>query len=170
MSRRLILMRHAKSSWTSGASSDHARPLKGRGRRDAPRIAAALQERGWWPDVALVSDAMRTRETWDRMVEGRAEAEVRPERQLYLAGIDELRGALRGLGPEVGTALALGHNPGWEEALHWLCGVDTRLTTANAALLETDAETWPQALEVPGGFRLLEVLRPKTLSNDPAVS
>ena len=44
MGKRIIIMRHAKSSWTSGASTDHLRPLNKRGRRDAPRIGARLQE------------------------------------------------------------------------------------------------------------------------------
>jgi hypothetical protein len=38
MQRRLMLMRHAKSAWTSHVPTDHERPLNKRGRRDAPRI------------------------------------------------------------------------------------------------------------------------------------
>ena len=32
---QLIIIRHAKSSWTSGVTADHLRPLNKRGRRDA---------------------------------------------------------------------------------------------------------------------------------------
>ena len=46
MTRRLIVMRHAKSSWKSGAATDHERPLNKRGRRDAPRVAQRLEELG----------------------------------------------------------------------------------------------------------------------------
>jgi len=67
MSKRLIIMRHAKSSWTSGAATDHQRPLNKRGRRDAPRIGARLQHLGWLPDLVIASDSERTRETWQRM-------------------------------------------------------------------------------------------------------
>ncbi|MFO7771937.1 MAG: histidine phosphatase family protein, partial [Roseovarius gahaiensis] len=35
MTRRLILMRHAKSSWGDPAQPDHARPLNSRGQRSA---------------------------------------------------------------------------------------------------------------------------------------
>ena len=38
MQRRLIVMRHAKSSWNSAAQTDHERPLNERGRGDAPRV------------------------------------------------------------------------------------------------------------------------------------
>ena len=67
MSKRLIIMRHAKSSWTSGAASDHQRPLNKRGRRAAPLVAARLRDLGWIPDLVIASDSERTRETWQRM-------------------------------------------------------------------------------------------------------
>ena len=69
MRRRIIVMRHAKSSWKSGARDDHARPLNKRGRRDAPRIAARLAELGWVPERVISSDSERTRQTWARMEE-----------------------------------------------------------------------------------------------------
>ena len=40
--KRLYLLRHAKSSWDSPSLSDHDRELNDRGRRDAPRMGAAL--------------------------------------------------------------------------------------------------------------------------------
>ena len=58
--RTLLVMRHAKSSWSTGVT-DHERPLNARGRADAPRMAAALRELGWIPDHVLCSDAERTR-------------------------------------------------------------------------------------------------------------
>ncbi len=64
MTRRLIVMRHAKSSWKHAGLTDHQRPLNKRGRKDAPRVARALIERGWTPRRVLSSDAARTRETW----------------------------------------------------------------------------------------------------------
>ena len=47
MKRRLIVLRHAKSSQKSDAPDDHSRPLNGRGKRDAPRVAARIAELGW---------------------------------------------------------------------------------------------------------------------------
>ena len=58
--RRLILMRHAKSSWKQPGLTDHDRPLNGRGRQDAPAMADALVARGWLPDAVVSSTAART--------------------------------------------------------------------------------------------------------------
>jgi len=44
--RRLMLMRHAKSSWKSQVPTDHERPLTERGRRDAARVGKRLSKLG----------------------------------------------------------------------------------------------------------------------------
>ena len=73
MTLRLILMRHAKSSWDSPGLDDHERPLNGRGCRSAKAIGAWLNDHGYLPDLVLSSDAERTRETW-----GIVAAELQP--------------------------------------------------------------------------------------------
>ena len=65
--RRLLLARHAKSSWGNPALTDHDRPLNARGYRAAQLVGAALSELGCVPDVVLSSTATRTRETWVQM-------------------------------------------------------------------------------------------------------
>jgi len=60
---RLILIRHAKSSWDDPFQDDHARVLNKRGRDAARAIGTWLQAKGHEPDHVLVSDAARTVET-----------------------------------------------------------------------------------------------------------
>ncbi len=164
MQRRLIVMRHAKSSWTSSATSDHERPLNGRGRKDAPRIAAALHARGWWPDAVVSSDATRTRETWALMAAADVPevADVRFEPGLYHAGWREVHASAATWPQRWETVLLLGHNPGWEALAARLSDVWAEMTTANAALLTCEAERWIEALE--GQWELEETLRPKELT------
>jgi phosphohistidine phosphatase len=161
MQRRLILMRHAKSSWKFPELDDHARPLNKRGRRSAPQVAAALAERGWVPELVVSSDSARTRETWAGMAPALGEPEVVFTERLYHEGLEALIEEAAGWPPEVACVLALGHNPCWEDALAALCGEAERMTTANAALLVGEGEDWPLAL---GGRWALEALiRPREL-------
>jgi phosphohistidine phosphatase len=60
---RLVLVRHAKSDWGDPSLDDHDRPLNDRGLRDAPRMARALAETGFRPEVILSSTALRARTT-----------------------------------------------------------------------------------------------------------
>ncbi len=162
MLRRLIMMRHAKSAWDTDAPSDHARPLNKRGRRDAPRVGAHLAERGWLPEVVLSSDSARTRETWERMSAAFDRVEVCFLPTLYAAGVGEVAEALRRVPDQIGTVLMLGHNPGWEEVVERLTGAPVLMTTANAALLELEAESWAQAAS-SDGWRMEAIIRPKEL-------
>ncbi|MCR2762412.1 histidine phosphatase family protein [Microbacterium sp. zg.B48] len=60
---RLVLVRHAKSDWGDPDLDDHDRPLNDRGMRDAPRMARALAETGFRPELILSSTALRARTT-----------------------------------------------------------------------------------------------------------
>ena len=53
MSRELLVLRHAKSAWDTGAARDFDRPLSKRGRRDAPRVGRFLARSGLTPDYVV---------------------------------------------------------------------------------------------------------------------
>lgn len=162
MSKRLIIMRHAKSSWTTGATTDHQRPLNQRGRRAAPRVGARLLELGWIPDLVIASDSERTRETWQCMQVAFPDSiKERFSSAFYHGGLSAITTECSMLTDDISTLLVLGHNPGWEGAVAGLSGQRIRMTTANAALLESDAEDWAQAMGANWVF--VEVLRPREL-------
>lgn len=166
--RRLILMRHAKSDWDSGALSDRERPLSARGRRDAPRVASRLRELGWVPERVLCSDAVRAVQTWEGMRPVLGERPLTLDPALYHAGTGALSAALSALEDRVRCVLVVGHNPGWEEALAALTGQAHTLTTANAALLEAPTGSggegsWAGAVRAEGAWRCVRILRPREL-------
>ncbi len=144
--------------------TDHARPLNKRGCRDAPTIGGRLAQMGWQPQLVLSSDSQRTRETYNLM-QDTWECDVQVEflPALYHAGKAELAMELARVPRNVSTVLALGHNPGWEEVIEWLCGQHVRMTTANAALLQGTGATWPDAVSGAATWTLHEVLRPNEL-------
>jgi phosphohistidine phosphatase len=110
--RRLLLMRHAKAE--PDASTDHARRLSERGRRDARAAGVLLGRRGDVPALVLVSTAQRTRDTWESVHAGMGDAgspEAWFDRALYDSGpraVVELLGAVEETVPSV---LVIGHNP-----------------------------------------------------------
>jgi phosphohistidine phosphatase len=110
--RRLILTRHAKSSWDDPAMPDHDRPLNARGRRAAAELGEWLHSRGYEPDQVLCSDAERTRETWARVAATPLEVtpKVSFEGGLYHAGPDVMLAALRKATGD--CVMMIGHNPG----------------------------------------------------------
>ena len=111
--RRLILMRHAKSSWSDPLQHDAARPLNERGRKAAPLMGRWMRAQGLVPDLALISTARRTLETWElaaaEMTEGRAPAHASTE-AIYNAGAERLLALVHDAPEEAETLMLVGHN------------------------------------------------------------
>ncbi|MBU2991643.1 histidine phosphatase family protein [Octadecabacter sp. 1_MG-2023] len=110
MTKRLILMRHAKSGWDDPLLSDIERPLNERGRKSATALGVWLSENGYLPDEVLCSSATRTGETFSRLA---IDTPVTFKPDLYLASPNMLLKTLKqGTGD---TVLMLAHNPGIAE-------------------------------------------------------
>ena len=110
MTLKLILMRHAKSSWDHPGLDDHDRPLNTRGALSARRLGAWLRKHDHIPDAAISSSSLRTRETFDGLG---FECEAAFAVQLYHARAETMLAALGVLTAK--TVLLLGHNPGIAE-------------------------------------------------------
>ena len=138
MTCRLLLLRHAKSARPEGVA-DRDRPLAERGRKDALFMGALMAREGLIPDLALVSPAKRTRETWAR-ARGAFSSAI-PEREvasLYDSTPGRLLDAIRAAGGEAKTIVLVGHNPEMEETAGLLCGAALsrrRPVTANWTVL-----------------------------------
>ena len=119
MVERLVLLRHAKSSWADPDLDDHDRPLKGRGRRAAGIVGAYLRDAGLVPDVVLCSSATRARQTLALLALPDA-TQVYVEDELYGASPNEVLTRLRLVPDEVASVLLVGHNPTLEDLLDLL--------------------------------------------------
>ena len=112
--KRLILTRHAKSSWDDPLTPDHDRPLNERGKAAAADLGQWLASRGYVPEQVLCSDAVRTRKTFSGIapaLPGAPELELKPA--LYHAGPDVMLAVLRHA--KADTVMMIGHNPGIAE-------------------------------------------------------
>ncbi len=112
--KRLILTRHAKSSWDDPLMSDHDRPLNERGKAAAADLGQWLASRGYVPGEVLCSDALRTRKTYSGIapaLPGTPALELKPA--LYHAGPDVMLAVLRHATADV--VMMIGHNPGISE-------------------------------------------------------
>ncbi|MFD0274902.1 SixA phosphatase family protein [Kitasatospora sp. NPDC127111] len=165
--RRIVLVRHAKSE-RSDVIDDHERPLAERGRRDAPAAGRWLAGSGITPDLALVSTAVRTRETWKLVV---PELPERPrtayEERIYAASPGELLVLLTELSEEVHDVVLVGHNPGIHALAVTLAGesegdlmarMNDAFPTSAVAVLDYDG-SW-KAIE-PGAARLVAFWTPR---------
>ncbi|WP_454048979.1 SixA phosphatase family protein [Cellulomonas sp. Marseille-Q8402] len=165
---QLVLLRHAKAEHPASLD-DAMRPLALAGRTQATEVGVGLRAAGVQPDLVLVSSAVRTRQTWDRV---RAGLDLPPEvarvsDALYDAGVRSLLALLREVDESAGTVLVVGHEPTVSQTAAALAGpgsddaavarVRVGVPTAAYSVLEVPTP-WSQ-LE-PDSARLLRVVTP----------
>jgi len=168
MTLRLILMRHAKSSWDN-KGDDHARPLNNRGRNAATTIGHWLAAKGYVPDIVLCSNAERTAQTW-ALISAKLSSEPRVEfqRVLYQATPETLFQEIRNVqGAE--AVLVLAHNPGiavLASALADRAPAHRRFDdypTAATTVLYFATDSWENV--TPGTGQVVDFVVPRDLGN-----
>jgi len=159
--KTLLVLRHAKSSWSDPALDDHERPLNTRGRRDAPRMGELVREHGLIPDVVISSDAVRARLTAEAVVDAaRYAGEILLDPRLYMAGPADILSLLRTVGKKAETVMIVGHNPGLEELVAQLTGAWQDLPTAALAQIVLPIDRW-RGLKLSTRGTLVGHWRPK---------
>ncbi len=165
--KQLCLVRHAKSDWSHPALPDHDRVLNERGRRDGPRMAAALRLRGIAPDLVVTSTAARAEATAAMLAEGLdfPEDGILSLSELYLAPARTILRVVQGLDEAADAALVFGHNPGMHEAANRLGwgGVD-RFPTLAVAWFNLRVDHWGEVEWGSGSLR--ELLYPRMLEDE----
>jgi phosphohistidine phosphatase len=157
-SRRLVVLRHAKSAWPKGVP-DAQRPLNERGRRDAPAAGGWLRRHVEYINAVLCSPAVRTRQTWELLS---AMLDDAPEpvfdARLYGAAAKKLLTVVRELPDDAGCAMLIGHNPGMADIVTLMTGESPKMRTSAIAVLRL-VGGWEAAS--PGGAALVAHATPR---------
>jgi phosphohistidine phosphatase len=160
--KKLLLLRHAKSSWADPGLADFDRPLGERGLRAAPLVGRLMRERKLRPDLVICSPAERARETAALVLKAAGlDAPLRYDERIYEATSSRLAEIVSQIEDTVGEALLVGHNPGFEELLGRLTGEARHMATATLALITLDIEKWSKLRD--GCGRLEWIVKAKEL-------
>jgi len=171
--KQLLLLRHGKSDWNKPGQDDRERPLAQRGRTAARDIATWLDGRGMHPDVALVSTARRTQETWQLVQENLGPVEpTHPSDALYLASPGEILDQLARVDDKYVRTIVVGHNPGLEALSHMLAGpgsdpaaladLQRGFPTAGLAVFTLNGDRWADL--AADGAQLSHFVRPREIA------
>lgn len=161
--KTLCLMRHAKSSWDDPDQADHDRPLNKRGRKSAPQMARWMGQQDLRPDFILCSTAVRAQETVKLLREEWLPVRFDDRPELYMAGPEQLRNVVGSIPDDVACLLLVAHNPGLEEWLAELTGIERKFPTAAVAVLEANVNHWSD-WPGPGGPTLRFFQTPRQLA------
>ncbi len=146
--KKLLLLRHAKSDWHTGAETDLDRPLNKRGRKSAPIMGQRLAERGCAPDLIISSPAQRARETAEIIASQlrQAEVDIAYNPLIYGADLETLIQLVYELDDELENIILVGHNPGLSELGQWLSDdAPEWIPTCGMLALEMAIDCWRNA-------------------------
>ncbi|PZR25777.1 MAG: phosphohistidine phosphatase [Citrobacter freundii] len=127
MSKQLLLIRHAKSSWADFSVKDFDRPLNDRGKRDAPVMAKRLLEKKVIIDAFVASPAKRAKKTAEYFIEAydRKKSTIIFIDELYLATPPVFESVIAGFPDDFDTIAVFSHNNGITDYANTL--TDTRI-------------------------------------------
>ncbi len=167
--KTLLLMRHAKSDWSSGASSDHARPLNDRGRKAAPTVGSFLKDHTGTPPLIIASTAERARQTAELVAEASGyQGEIVLRDILYTGQPADYLNTVKQLTDRLDFCLLIGHNPLLEQTVSlMLSGHEHRIQvvmpTAAVVCISFDTASWK---EISPGDGLLRWMRIPKMGED----
>jgi phosphohistidine phosphatase len=145
--KKLILVRHAKSSWNDITQSDFERPLNDRGHKDAPKMAKRLRKKDIEPDAFISSPAVRALTTAKYFAEefGVKEKHIIEVPELYHASIQTFLDVVANIDDEHKTAIIFSHNPTITEFANTLTNtrIDDMPTCAMYAVT-ADIKSWKE--------------------------
>jgi phosphohistidine phosphatase len=172
--RRLILLRHAKTERDAPSGKDQDRRLDQRGHRDSAEIGRWLALHDYRPDLALISTAVRTQETWELLRPALPSTRVKHLPALYGANTSDLLGAIHGVtATDPHCLMILAHNPGLHELALALIssgeaagrrGLAANLPTAGVAVIDFATDDWDDVRFRSG--RLERFASPKLLREE----
>jgi phosphohistidine phosphatase len=134
-SRRLVIVRHAKSAWPDDVP-DAQRPLNPRGCRDAPAVGRWLRDRVGQLDAVVCSPATRTRQTW-ALIAAELDGPPTPDfdDRVYAATVETLLAVVREIADDAESVLLVGHNPGVADLVFTLTGEHLEMKTSAVSVV-----------------------------------
>ncbi|MEM6885279.1 MAG: histidine phosphatase family protein [Verrucomicrobiota bacterium] len=144
--KRLIVIRHAKSSWDSPAQDDFERPLNDRGLRDAPVAAARLEQflNGEYVGVES-SPAERAKMTAEILSGPLTCNDIVWNEDIYLCAPATWLEIIQLWDNELQTGITIGHNPGATTLVNRLTTSQIdNLPTCAMAVIEFEVDRWSE--------------------------
>jgi len=141
----LIIVRHAKSSWSDSTLNDIQRPLNKRGTKDAPKMGKHLAKKKIIPQAIFSSSGLRALTT-ARLISvelGMKPTEIIVEEGLYTFNSDQLLDVIKTVSDNYEEIMVVGHNPAVTDVTNILSGSEIdNVPTCGVAVLELSVGSW----------------------------
>lgn len=162
--KRLIIVRHGKSSWGNLELSDHDRFLLPVGINRTQKIAKFLSQKGVIPDLIISSSAVRAVSTAQLIASeiGYDSDKIICNKGLYLADEDEIYDELFAIDNDIDSVMVFGHNPGFTYLANYFVNPQIEnLPTSGVVCVDFNTDKWER---IPKSqFKVQFVVTPKMI-------
>ena len=168
MGKKIFIVRHGKSDWSTPDIPDIDRPLKSRGVRDAYKMAKLLKQKKEHADFIISSPATRAIHTaiiFSRILQI-PEKNILIEHKLYMADSVSVKEYCQKISDDYNEVMIVGHNPGFTSfANKFMPNEINNVPTSGLVILDFDCSSWkdiaPEVLknhffDYPGKHRILK--------------
>ncbi|MDA9070232.1 histidine phosphatase family protein [Arenitalea sp.] len=142
--KKLVLVRHAKSSWEHDVT-DHQRPLKKRGFKDADMVSNSFKKISLTADFLISSDAIRAKTTAEIFISNlnMDESIVRFTHDLYDFSGKSLLRVIKSCDDIINTLMVFGHNHALTDFVNTYGDkyIDN-VPTSGLVIIEFDIDNW----------------------------
>ena len=153
MSKRLFLVRHAKTEEGSRDKRDFDRILTNIGMQDATRLGKYFYSNDKKPDQILSSDAARASATAELLASQMKYeiSRIHLNHEIYDASVRTLFELVTQLKDEWDSVMIVGHNPVINYLAEYLSGADIgHMSTGSCACIVFDSESWREVSQGGG--------------------
>ena len=148
--KKLIVVRHSKSSWKDSSLSDFDRPLNKRGKRDGKKMSEFLSKYIKSIDLLPCSSSNRTILTSKYYKDSLQIKNSIFTESLYHASKNNIDSS-------VNSILLIGHNPGLTEFINFSTDENLfNLPTTGTVIIEYPIEKWIELEYVSGKVKLMK--------------
>lgn len=145
MSKKLLIIRHAKAEDADFNKLDFKRALSARGKSDIPKMAARLIGRDIFPQKFVSSPALRAISTarYFAIEMGIVPLEIVQDPEIYDALTYNLLYTINNLDEQFDFIALFGHNPSITLIVNQLCDINIHhIPTCGMALMEFPFDSW----------------------------
>ena len=143
MNKKLIIVRHSKSSWKDLSLDDFNRPLNKRGKEDGPTISNYLSKRTNFIDLLHSSSSVRTFQTSKFFTERIKFGKVKYDDNLYHSSSESILNLIKNYSNEYSSVMLIAHNPGLTHLINQITNISLdNLPTTGLAEIHFSCNKW----------------------------
>ena len=143
MNKKLIIVRHSKSSWKDSSLDDFNRPLNKRGKQDGPIISNYLSKKTNFIDFLHSSSSVRTFETSKFFTERIKFGKVKYDDSLYHSSSGSILNLIKNYSNEYSSVMLIAHNPGLTHLINQITNISLdNLPTTGLAEIHFSCNKW----------------------------